>query len=143
MQRSEAHRDGEADEARWIAGRLDPFGSVVSSVVPGGFPAYARLLHPAQTSGHGDGTLVRWAEVAAWSGMPLTARSQFHSVALPPVRPALPAPWSSQGPELGRLFRDDANALAGIVRSFTSTPESCLFGLWDGYTSFGIDDGLP
>src|SRR5689334_12684825 len=42
--------------------RLAPFGSGVASVVPGGFPAYVRILHRAR--GINDEPL-RWADVAA------------------------------------------------------------------------------
>jgi hypothetical protein len=121
---------GEAD---WIADRLSPFGECVASVVPGGFEAYARVLHPAEAS-HGDhGRLVRWREVADWSGLPLRPDSQFHSIALPPIRPAADAPWRSQGPSSGSLFPADAEALAEILRTWTTTPDNCWFCLWEGY----------
>ncbi len=56
----------EVREAVWIADRLSSFDSgVVTSVIPAGFEAYARLLHPVEEPGHGGGRLVRWAEVAA------------------------------------------------------------------------------
>jgi hypothetical protein len=121
------------EEAAWIGGRLAPFGAhQVTSVVPGGFAAYARVLHPAEEPGWGD-RLVRWAEVAAWSGTPLQPDAQFHTVALPPVRPEREAPWSSQGPRQGGLYPPDAEALAGLVREWTATPGRCWFCVWDGY----------
>jgi hypothetical protein len=121
---------GEAD---WIGERLAPFDArQVASVVPGGFDAYARVLHPAEDPVDGD-RLVRWAEVAAWSGTPLRADAQFHTIALPPVRPERDAPWSGQGPRQGELYPPDAEALAGIARDWTTTPERCWFCLWDGY----------
>ena len=46
----------------------------------------AEVLHPARTGGTEDRP-VRWAEVAAWSGLPLRSDAQFHSVALPPTDP--------------------------------------------------------
>jgi hypothetical protein len=125
-------------EASWIGERLAPFGAhQVTSVVPGGFGGYARVLHPAEDPLRGK-RLVRWAEVAAWSGMPLRADAQFHSVALPPVRPAGPAVWSGQGPHQGSLYPPDAEALAGIVREWTTTPGRCWFCVWDGYDWAGV-----
>jgi hypothetical protein len=122
---------GQAD---WVGERLSPFGAhQVTSVVPAGFEAYARVLHPAAEPDRDDGDLVRWAEVAAWSGLPLRADAQFHSVALPPGRPARPAPWSGHGPERGSLYLADAEALAELVRQWTTTPERCWFCLWNGY----------
>jgi hypothetical protein len=121
---------GEAD---WIGPRLLPFGDhSLTSVVPGGFAAYARVLHPAEDP-RKDERLVRWSEVAAWSGMPLCRDAQFHSISLPPVRPKAPAPWRSQGPEEGSLFLPDAEVLASLAREWTATPGECWFCVWDGY----------
>jgi hypothetical protein len=119
--------------ADWIGPRLLPFDAHrVASVVPGGFDAYARVLHPAEEPGP-CGDLVRWAEVAAWSGQPLRPDAQFHSIALPPVRPSGPAPWRSQGPRQGSLYPPDATVLASLARDWTSTPDRCWFCVWDGY----------
>jgi hypothetical protein len=121
---------GEAD---WIRASLAPFNAYqVTSMVPGGFAGYARLLHPAEEPRWGS-RLVRWAEVAAWSGRPLRDDAQFHSIALPPDRPDRAAPWSSQGPRIGSLYPPDAEVLAGILRDWTATPEQCWFCLWDGW----------
>ena len=75
-------------QADWIGPRLASWedGHTITIVVPAGFEAYARVLHPVQTTGSGD-RLVRWADVAAWSGMPLRPDAQFHSIALPPLAP--------------------------------------------------------
>lgn len=119
-------------EARWIAEGLGPFAERVTSVVPAGFDAYARILHPAQEPGFGE-RLVRWRHVAAWSGVALRPDAQFHTVALPPTRPDRPPPWRGQGPHQGRLYLPDAEVLAEALRGFTTTPEQCFFGLWAGY----------
>jgi hypothetical protein len=56
-----------ADEVEWFrAARLTRHGPVRASV-PGGFAAYARLLHPARSQGRP----VRWADIAAWNGQRL------------------------------------------------------------------------
>src|SRR5260221_14178734 len=95
----------DTGQADWIGERLAPFGDfVVTSVVPRGFESYARVLHPAaEPEPGGDDRLVRWAGVAAWSGVPLLSDSQFHSIALPRAPPAAPAPWPGQGPRTGGL----------------------------------------
>ncbi|WP_143712042.1 hypothetical protein [Acidimicrobium ferrooxidans] len=122
----------------WIAGRLGPFGGgSITSVVPAGFGAYARILHPVEEP-EADGRLVRWSDVARWAGTTLRPDAQFHSIAFPRVRPEAPAPWRSQGPARGRLARPDADALARLLREHTSTPEDCCFGLWDGYGFGGM-----
>jgi hypothetical protein len=130
----------DTGQADWIGDRLAPFfGNQVTSVIPGGFAAYARLLHPAEEPLHGGDRVVRWREVAAWSGAALEPGAQFHEIALPPVRPATEAPWRSQGPYPGSLYPPDAAALAGILRAWTTTPERCWFCVWDGY---GWDGGV-
>ena len=70
---------------------------------------------------------VRWAEVAAWSGLPLRSDAQFHSVALLPTRPrrAAPVPTSTRG--RAACDEPDAAVLAGILRDWTATPEDCWF----------------
>jgi hypothetical protein len=121
---------GEAD---WIAQRLAGFDlHEVTSVVPAGFEAYGRMFHPAEEPGRDD-RLVRWADVAEWSGLPLRADSQFHSVALPRDAPRGVAPWSSQGPRQGSLWPVDAEVLVSVLRGSTVTPERCWFCLWDGF----------
>ena len=125
---------GEIRQASWIGERLAPFDAyVVTSVVPGGFEAYARLLHPAEEPVHDGDRVVRWADVAAWSGLPLRPGSQFHSIALPLVRPDGQAPWTGQGPHRGSLYPPDAVILAEILRDWTTTPQRCWFCVWDGY----------
>lgn len=130
----------ETGQASWIGERLAPFDAyVVTSVVPAGFEAYARVLHPAEEPLHGGDRVVRWNEVAAWSGLPLLPGSQFHSIALPRVRPEGEAPWASQGPHRGSLYPPDAVILAEILRDWTTAPQRCWFCVWDGY---GWDSGI-
>jgi len=122
------------DEADWIAERLAPFEDhVVTSVVPSGFEAYARMLHPAEVPHGGRGRLVRWSEVAEWSGITITRDTQFHSIALPSELPVEAAPWDGQGPAIGRLLPADAKVLAEVASDWTTTSDHCCFCLWDGY----------
>jgi hypothetical protein len=131
---AETQWSAAVEEADWIAAALAPFEQgLVASVIPRGYPAYARLLHPVRAS-LGKGTRpVRWAEIAEWSGVPLHPDSQFHSVALPPAAPARPAPWNGQGPERGSLDLADAETLIEVLRTHTDTPAGCLFCMWDGW----------
>lgn len=129
---------GDVHQADWIGRRLTPWeGELpITIFVPTGFEAYARVLHPVDEPGNG-GPLVRWADVAAWSGLPLRRDARFHSVALPPADPGRPYPFGGQGPREGTLYVDDARALAAIARGWTSTPGDCWF-CTDG---FGPDAG--
>lgn len=62
----------------WIAGRLGTFGGGVGSVVPRGFEAYARVLHPVPDA---DWSNVRWAEVCASTGRRAHALMQWDAIA--------------------------------------------------------------
>jgi hypothetical protein len=124
---------GDVRQADWIAERLTPWDEYrVTMVVPAGFEAYARVLHPVDTPENG-GRLIRWADVAAWSGMPLRRDAQFHSIALPPAGPAGPSPFGGQTPLEGTLYTADAEAIAAIARAWTATPGECWFCVWDGF----------
>lgn len=116
------------EQAGWIGPRLASFDAAqVTSVVPGGFEAYARVLHAPSR----DGAPVRWAQVAGWSGVPLRPDSQFSWVALPPVPPTAPAPWDA--PPGDALHPAEAAALVEILAGHTGTPRECWFCIWDGY----------
>src|ERR1035437_347332 len=123
---------GATDAADWIGPRLDGFGTSVTSVIPSGFEAYARVLHPAGAR-IGDDGAVRWREVAAWSGRTVQEDAQFHSVAFPSNDQDRPRPWHGQGPAQGTLFRPDARQLVEHLRRWTATPDRCCFLVWDGY----------
>jgi hypothetical protein len=124
----------EVEEATWIAERLSPFGSgVVTSVVPGGFEAYARVLHPVEELRRGGYCPVRWSEVAAWSGAALTRGGQFAVIALPEHEPGGVKPWSGGGPQEGTLYRPDADALGETLALHTGTRQRCWFCMWEGW----------
>jgi len=85
------------EEARWIAERLDGFAERVTSIVPHGFDAYCRILHPVEEPTEG-GRPVRWRDVAQWSGFDLRPNAQFHAVALPRVALQAPRPGEARAP---------------------------------------------
>lgn len=120
-------------QAAWIGERITPLGEARATVfVPSGFEAYARILHPAEEPRWGK-RLVRWRDVAAWSGLPLDPYDEFASVALPPEPVEAPPPWSGQGPRQGSLFPPDAAVAIDHLRRQTATPDRCWFCLWEGY----------
>lgn len=122
-------------QADWIGPLLAPWEGdryPITILVPAGFEAYARVLHPVEVP-ESRGSLVRWADVAAWSGLPLRADAQFHSVALPRADPGRPYPYGGQGPREGTLYTEDARVLAAIARGWTATPQDCWFCTWDGF----------
>jgi hypothetical protein len=122
------HPGADATAADWLGPRLRWFGS---AVVPDGFPAYVRILHPVAGP---DGRPVRWAEVAGWSGRTMHRLAQFDAIARPPPAARTgPAPWNGEAPADGNLRAELLGILCAALAEHTSTPEACWFFLWDGY----------
>jgi len=125
------------ENADWIGPRLHPFAAHdVGSVVPTGFAAYARILHPAWMPLEPKPIEVRWSEVAAWSGSVIHPEVQFHAIQPAPGREVGPSPWSGE-PQLGTLSAGQVAALAGLLANHTSSAGSCRFCLWEGYGYLG------
>lgn len=106
------------------------FGSGVGALVPHGFEAYGRILHPALGS---HDRPVSWATVAAWSGGSVHPRVQFEAMAKPRAgAPERPAPFVS-APRIGNLPGPQLAALCQILAPHTSSADRCWFCLWEGY----------
>jgi hypothetical protein len=104
----------------WIAARLrGPVGSV-GSVVPRGFPAYARVLHPVA----GDEALT-WAQVCQRTGRIPHARMQWTAIA--------PAHgWSGGTARVGHLAPAALRALIDVLAPATGG-QDCFHALWEGW----------
>jgi hypothetical protein len=123
----------DAGQADWIAPRLTGWHeNTITKVIPAGFEAYARVLHPVESAEAGDRP-VRWADVARWSGLELRPDARFHSVALPPADPGSPPPFGDGTPGCGTLYLPDALTVAAHCRAWTSAPDDCWFCVWDGF----------
>ena len=73
---------------------------------------------------------VRWSTVASWTGRTAHPLMQFDRVANLswPESPSWGPP-----PSNGSLPAAEAQTLVDILRTFTTTPDRCYFGLWEGY----------
>jgi hypothetical protein len=111
----------QACEADWIAQRRAPFAAYrVASVVPGGFPAYLRILHPAHAT---NGQRLRWAEVAAKTDRTMHRLAQFHAINRPSVSGSK---VEVAPPEPGNLPPDLLRVTCGALAEHTSTSDNCL-----------------
>ena len=136
----------DTSAASWIAAGSGPFGSGVGSLLPQGFEAYARILHPAWI----DDAPVRWSQVAAWSGKVVHPRVQFAAAARRSfVGPSPSRPWKDP-PAQGNMPPADLSHLCRILGGYTTSPTLCWFCLWDGYgwisnlaTASARGDGSP
>jgi hypothetical protein len=127
----------EISAARWIDERLVRWtrdGVYVGSVVPQGFEAYVRILHPAQRNQEDGGERLRWSTVASWTGRVVHAEMQFDRIANLRGQNDYP-PWGYR-PQEGLLPRDDCERLASLLQPYTSTPGVCWFCVWEGYGGF-------
>ncbi|HKE69717.1 MAG TPA: hypothetical protein VKB55_10710 [Nocardioidaceae bacterium] len=117
-------------EADWYTAGLNGFGARVDQVVPHGYPAYARILHPARDE---RGSEVRWSDVAAWSGKVLHPLAQFHRIAGRwEYEPSNPVGWPGDNPDEGSLPSQQLRVLYEMLAGHTSTPDRCWLTVWDG-----------
>lgn len=120
--------------ASWVQDGVGDFGSGVNALLPAGFEAYARILHPAESA---SGDPVRWAAIAEWSGRLIHPRVQFAAIERPvPGAGHGRRPWE-EPPSDGELAAESLSALCEVLAAHTSTPGRCWFGLWDGWGWIG------
>ncbi len=117
--------------ADWIAPRLTGRWGTVTGLVPAGFGAYARVLHPAAAD---DGVPVAWAVVAAVTGGHVHPTVQWHALVgqTDPMRPT-GGTWPGEPPAPGNLDLESLRILCDVLAAHTATPHACRFGLWDGW----------
>jgi hypothetical protein len=112
----------------WVRERLGPFASGVGGVVPHGFAAYARVLHPVED---GSARGRRWAEVAAANGRILHPEAQLHAIATPAGRPARNA--HEELASTGSLPAPQLAALVEVLAHHTPARTRCWCAVWDGF----------
>jgi len=138
---SELELQDDLEPSRWVLPRLLPWGvahgTPVGSIVPTGFGAYVRLLHPAGT-GRADPP-VRWSDVSEANGRIYHPLMQWDQIkeADPDV---LGLEWLSD-PRTGHLESEMCRDLYGLLADWTSTPEVCWVGIWHGFGSLYAPSG--
>ncbi|MGH3318116.1 MAG: hypothetical protein ACRDO0_18390 [Nocardioidaceae bacterium] len=117
-------------EADWYGAALVGWGTV-ESVIPQGFAAYARILHPPSGPA---GERARWADVAHWSGTVLHPLAQFSALAGRweyDQRDGIG--WPGDDPLVGCLDLGQLRLLCGILAGHTTTPSACWLTVWAGF----------
>jgi len=117
--------------AEWIAPRLGTFASGVRGVIPAGFEAYARILHPADSADEH----ARWSTVAAACGKVAHALMQFHTLVGvgPNEYDVDSAAWTGSVPDQGDLEPESLAALLDVLARHTSPLQRSWFGVWEGF----------
>ena len=127
----------DVEPAAWLRVALRPWTDHgihhVATLVPGDYPAHARIFHRAGTT---SGDAARWAEIAMQTGQPFDADTQYAQLVgwhADTDHQSPPEPWSE--PECGSLLPDECSAVAEVLAAHTATPDECWFCLWEGYGS--------
>jgi hypothetical protein len=127
----------------------------VGFVVPDGFEAYARILHPAERRRLGpdrdQGVPLRWSEIAETRGKTMHPEVALHALIDHGDTydnnywKAISVGEGEWSPAYeGRLPETDALALMAILRDDIASVNDAWFLLWEGYGSLGRwIDGLP
>ncbi len=119
---------------RWAEARLTGPPESMSRLVPEGYAAYARVLHPARDA---TDRLVRWSTVAAWSGRTYHPLMSFKCISSPVLGHRLGSrPWDRDPPNYGRLDEEVVTELSTLLAQFTDTPAKSYFGVWEGYGQY-------
>jgi hypothetical protein len=117
--------------AEWVRERIDNFGPVVGGMLPVGFDAYAKVLHPALGAGEAK---IRWSEVAGWSGQALDQDAWFQDLSVPPDGERRgPQPWV-QEPVRGEIPEDLMTVFTELLGRYTTSTNG-WFCLWEGWGS--------
>ena len=120
----------DAAAVAWVSSALRPWGEEwpprIDELVPDGYPAYARVLHPAHDPNEGE---VSWARVSEWSGRQLKPDSLFEDIATRDDG----SRWPGAGPHEGQLEREVCTRLARLFGPFTTTPGSVWYCVWAGW----------
>jgi hypothetical protein len=126
----------DVSAAAWIADSFTmPFGPWVGSFVPGGYPAYARILHRADRDTIRSGRSgVRWSQVAEEMGTSLHPLSDFWEIAgRVSALDEHTGGWSGKNPDEGVMDPETYAALPFLLRPHTQTPELCWVAIWSGW----------
>lgn len=126
----------DVSPAEWIAPRLSGRFGAVGLTVPRGYPAYARICHPAGNSTYGP---VSWSEVARATGRRAHALMQWHAIAGVGKRLNTANPsWAGAKPRLGDLDHRVLSALCDRLAEHREDEPHCYFCLWEGHG--GLED---
>ena len=131
----------DASVGAWLAPRLCAWGegdgTAVTAVVPGGYEAYARVLHPVGSDGAEGQTT--WA--AVWEATGRTAPPLMQGEAISGTRHTrrtTTMQWKGEVPEVGTLEPSALAAVLDVLERWTPQGQDCVMALWEG---FGWVDG--
>ena len=119
----------------WLADALHRTApDTVGHLVPAGFPAMARVFHPAVRYVGDDDVEVSWASVAAANGTTVHPLMQWGSVtgSMDYFENDDQAPLWHGAPARGHLPAPVAERLVAVLSRWTTTPDVCWFAVAQG-----------
>jgi len=140
---TELELQSDVGPSDWILPQLLPTvisggdGTPVGGIVPMGFPAYVRVLHPAGTGGREPP--VRWREMAAANGRTYHPLMQWEQIREPD--PEALGLGRISDPSTGTLEPEQCQVLYAALEGWTSTPGACWIGIWSGFGSLYAPSG--
>jgi hypothetical protein len=117
----------EVEGAEWVAERLATFAFDVTSVVPEGYAAYARIFHPI-----GGGVGSRWSTMAVANGRIPHPEMQYPWISHPVGEP-FDLDDEDGDPSEGSLPFEEGRRLGELLEPHTTTPGDLWFALWEGW----------
>jgi hypothetical protein len=134
---------GDIGAASWVLAGVRPFEEYsVGALLPNGFAAYARVLHPALRRTADRLQEVRWQEVAAANGRRAHPAMEWGSITGSWRLERQDGLWD-QEPETGSLPIRQAERLAELLARHTATPKRCCFAVWDGFADLELPWETP
>ena len=120
----------------WLVPRLSGWGRV-TALVPGGYEAYARVLHPV--GGEDGGEAATWAAVCQATGRSAHPLMQWEAITgTRRTRRTTTSDWQGEVPEVGTLAPAALAAVLEVLAGWTAPGQGCVMALWEG---FGWVDG--
>ncbi|OZM73359.1 hypothetical protein CFN78_10975 [Amycolatopsis antarctica] len=125
--------------AKWVTDRVSGFDHTVTALLPRGFPAYVRVLHPAHlrpAGPPGNGRRVEpvtWTRIAEANGRTAHRLMQWPGICGPGGLRARQPGRYDEPPVESDLPLPVAEILVAVLRRHTTTPRRCWFGMWDGF----------
>jgi hypothetical protein len=128
----------------WVDESLLPLhgltqGVRVGEIVPTGFEAYARILHPASRRVGDRFEPITWSELARTRGKTIHREVQLKALLGDEFRDS--APWGEL-PEADSIPEDLCAPLVEILRRFTRTADRCWLCIWEGYGAWSAGHDL-
>lgn len=121
---------------QWILDRYKPRGNDVSTLIPSGFDAYARVFHPAKRTvdrkAHRS-VDVGWRIVAAANKKVAHPGMQWGSIVGNWAKLGNEGLWDKE-PDIGTLPESALDAIAKILSENSRIDDTCYFGFWEGHS---------